>query len=448
MFKTGIVNVVLRGVIQGSKFLLLLYIASRLSPAYLGVYGLFAVTIGISLYLVGMDFYAFNTRELLARPETDRTPLIRNQAVFHLAAYVVVLPLLLIVFVCGLIPWKYAGWFYLLLIIEHVSQEFSRLLITLSRPTRATVVLFLRSGIWVYAVLATTYFGAAELSLRLVWSYWSAGGLLSIALAIFSLRNLNWKLTGEVGIDWAWLKSGAVGSLPFFGSTLALLGIQYADRYFLQFFYGEEQVGVYTFFANTANIVQVFVFTGVVMILYPKIVEAFQKRRFDRYSALMQKLSFGVIGGSVTLSVLAAVGIKVALRLVNRDVYAAHSDVFWIMLASVTVLTSSYIPHYALYVRRKDRMIIGSTSLALIVGLAANAFLVPAYGTQGAALSTLTAMVTLLIVKTACFLRVRKKEMAKNACDTETAGTTDSAASLVLMNLADEQRRQKEVLHG
>ena len=80
-------------------------------------------------------------------------------------AYAVVLPLLLTVFLCGLISWKYAGWFYVLLIIEHISQESGRLLITLSRPTRASIVLFLRSGIWVYAVLATTYFGPTDLSL-------------------------------------------------------------------------------------------------------------------------------------------------------------------------------------------------------------------------------------------------------------------------------------------
>lgn len=439
------INVGLRGLTQGSKFLLLLYIASRLSPAYLGIYGLVAVTIAISLYLVGMDFYAFNTREILARAAADRTPLIRNQAVFHLIAYAIVLPLLLTVFIGGLISWKYAGWFYLLLIIEHVSQESGRLLITLSRPTRASLVLFLRSGIWVYAVLATTYFGDSQLSLQLVWSYWSLGGLASIVLAMFSLRGLNWKMVGGVGIDWSWLRSGVAGSLPFFGSTVALLGIQYADRYFLQFFHGEELVGVYTFFANSANMIQLFVFTGIIMILYPRIVEAFQDRKFDRYSDLMKRLSIGVIGGSLVLCVAAGVGIHLALKMVNREVYAAHIDVFWIMLISITLLTTSYIPHYALYVRRKDKLIIMSTGSALGVGIAANAIFVPRFGIQGAAWSTLAAMVALIVLKTACLLRVRREELMK-------ASRSDNLAevvpSMVFVSLGEERTPQEEAVHG
>ena len=428
MLKTSVINVALRGVTQGSKFLLLLYIASRLSPAYLGVYGLVAVTIAISLYLVGMDFYVFNTREILARPEDDRTPLIRNQAVFHLMAYTVVLPLLLTVFLCGLISWKYAGWFYLLLILEHISQESGRLLITLSRPTRASIVLFLRSGIWVYAVLATTFFTKTELSLPLIWGFWSVGGFLSIALAVISLRGLNWKLASDMGIDWKWLKSGMVGSLPFFGSTLALLGIQYADRYFLQFFHGEEQVGIYIFFANIANMIQVFVFTGIIMILYPKIVEAYQNDRLGRYSSLMRKMSFGIVGGSVTLSVAAVLGIRLALKLVNKEIYAAHIDIFWIMLISVALLTASYIPHYALYVRRKDKMIIGATCTALGVGLAANALLVPGYGVQGAVWSTLTAMAALIVVKSVCLLRIKSQE--RQETDYSTQVETRSATNV------------------
>ncbi|MDH4158510.1 MAG: hypothetical protein OEW00_14670 [candidate division Zixibacteria bacterium] len=407
MLKTSAANLFLRSLTLVSKFVLLLFVAARMLPEDLGVFGLFSVTVVISLYLLGMDFYVFNTREILARDEAECLPLIRDQVVFHALTYVIILPLLSTVFLTGLISWKYLGWFYLILVLEHLSQEAGRLLITLSRPTMANAVLFVRSGIWVYVVLAMGYLWEGALSLTLIWSFWSLGALASLTLAARALRHLPWKSVLSISVDWGWLRLGLKGSLPFFGSTVALLGIQYADRYFLQNFHGEAMVGVYTFFANIANLIQVFIYTGVIMILYPRIVSAYQKQKMSDYRVLMRRMALGVTGGVVILSVLAALGIGPLLYLVDKEIYSNHMSIFWIMLGTVTLLTLSHIPHYALYVRRYDRAIIGSTVLSLVVAVTANALWVPGLGVRGAAWATFAAMVTLCLAKYACLWRVR-----------------------------------------
>lgn len=58
-------NIAIRGSTLASKFLLIFFLARFLEPSELGVYGLFAATIGYSLYLLGFDFYTYTTRELL-----------------------------------------------------------------------------------------------------------------------------------------------------------------------------------------------------------------------------------------------------------------------------------------------------------------------------------------------------------------------------------------------
>ena len=430
MLKTSVANLFLRGLTLVSKFVLLLFVAARMLPEDLGIFGLFSVTVVISLYLLGMDFYVFNTREILARDETECLPLIRDQVVFHALTYLIILPLLSVVFLAGLISWKYLGWFYLILVLEHLSQEAGRLLITLSRPTMANTVLFLRSGIWIYVVLAMGYLWEDALSLTLIWMFWGFGALSSLALAARALKHLPWKNVLSISVDWGWLRLGVKGSLPFFGSTVALLGIQYADRYFLQNFHGEAMVGVYTFFANIANLIQVFIYTGVIMILYPRIVSAYQRQKMTDYRALMRRMALSVVCGVVILSVLAALGIGPLLYLVDKEIYTNHLPIFWIMLGTVTLLTLSHIPHYALYVRRYDRAIVGSTVLALVVAVTGNALWVPGLGVRGAAWATFGAMVALCIMKYACLLRVRgrsrrgeSKEVQRDAVASGQAST-------------------------
>ena len=410
MIKTSLVNLILRGLTLASKFLLLLFIARFLSPEELGIYGLVNVTIGISLYLLGMDFYAFNTRELLARPEAERPRLIRDQIVFHGFAYLIILPLLLVVFAFDAIPFKNVGWFYGLLVVEHLSQELSRFLITLSRPTMASLVLLVRTGLWVYVAVATMYFWNDTRTLPVIWGFWVCGAALSIILAVWSLRHLDFRSTRNIPVDWGWLKQGLKVSLPFLGSTASLLCINYADRYFIQFFHGEAMVGVYTFYTGIANMVQVFVYTGIVMILYPRIVESYQQGMTEAYNKNMRLLTIGIIGGVVILSGVAAIGIRPALLLVDKELISQYRAIFWIMLGTVSALMLSYIPHYALYVRKCDRAIVVSTVIALGLALAANTVLVPDYGISGAAWATFSAMILLGFIKLGWLLAIRRRD--------------------------------------
>jgi len=395
VLKTGIINVVLRGLTLSSKLVLLLFIARYLSTEELGVFGLMSVTIAISLYFLGMDFYIYNTREILAHKEGECVPLIRDQLVFHGLTYIIVLPLLLVVFAGGLISWKYIGWFYLLLVLEHLSQEASRLLITLSRSSMANVVLFFRSGAWVYVAVAAGLFLDNARGLPIIWAGWVIGILASLGLTAYALRGMAWQKVKRISIDWGWIKNGTRISLPFFCATVAMMGIQYADRYFLQHYYGEAIVGIYTFFAQIANAVQIFVFTGIIMILYPKIVAASQQGKLSEYRDLMQKLSFGVTGAVVVLVCAVAAVIKPILALVGKPIYTEHLTIFWIMLGSAVLLTCSYIPHYALYAKHRDKEIITSTVVAFGVAIVANGLLVPRYGLPGAAFATLGALAVL-----------------------------------------------------
>ncbi len=395
MLKTGVINLVLRGLTVGSKFVLLMFLARYLAPEDLGVYGLILVTISISLYLLGVDFYTYNTREILAGEIADCPSKLRDQLVFHGLAYAVVLPALLVVFATGTIEWAWIGWFYLLLVMEHLSQEFYRVLVTLSRSTTANVVLFLRSGVWVYAVVVIGLVSPDVVSLQSVIGAWSIGVGLSLVIGLAATRHLDWSAIRSAPIDWPWIRNGARVAGRFFVATLALLGAQYADRYFLQYFYGESAVGVYTLFWQIANGIQVFVYTGIIMVQFPPVLEALQKGQPDLYRTRMRRMVGISTVSIVAVAVLLLVAIRPLLNFTGKATYADNIQVFWILLAASVLFASAYLPHYSLYAKRRDSAIVGTTITAVVFGLAANAILVPTYGLVGAATANCTAMLVL-----------------------------------------------------
>lgn len=377
----------------------MLFLARYITPEHLGIYGLMTATINLSLYLLGMDFYVYNTREILARKNGDFSKLIRDQFIFHGILYVFILPIFLLLFIVKLLSWDYVLWFYGLLVLEHLSQEVCRLFITLSRPVLANCISFLRSGVWVYAVIVAVMLNEQEFNLKLIWLCWSIAALLSLIISAYFLRDIITPKIWKQSIDWEWIRRGINISMPFFLSTVALKSMEFADRYFLKFYHGESEVGIYTFYFGITNVVQLFVFAGVTSILYPKIVVAYQENNVKEYKYAMGKMAYAITLSSLVLAFIAGIGMFPVLSLIGREIYVKYLPAYWILLFSTVINSLAQIPHYALYVRRMDKSIIFSTVIALGVVLIANSVLVPKYHMVGAAISTLLGMMIIGLLK-------------------------------------------------
>ena len=222
-------NVAMHGVTLASRFLLIFFLARFLEPAQLGLYGLLTATVGYSLYLLGFDFYTFTTREVLKRERHEWGGLLKDQGALSLVLYAVFMPLLSLIFIQGLLPWSLAGWFFALLILEHLNQEFGRLLVAISEQLLASVVLFIRQGTWAIGVTALMASEPATRSLDYVLGAWTVAGLLAVWVGAYRLSQLG--IAGwHKKIDWKWIATGLKVSIPFLVATLAIRGVFTLDR--------------------------------------------------------------------------------------------------------------------------------------------------------------------------------------------------------------------------
>lgn len=386
----------LRGLTLFSKLLLTIAIARLFSPAELGLYGIMAASLSFAVVVLGCEFYAFSMREFMVAPREQWPVMLRDQWALYVCGYVVLLPLLSLAFVFDLVPATLMGWFFALVVLEHVSQEATRVLIALSRPLAANLVLFVRSAAWAYPVLAIVLIAEDARDLNNIFLAWLIGVVTSIVLSAWILRRLPWRTAVEVGIDWNWLRGGLVVAKPFLVTAISAISLVVLDRFFIKSYHGMAAVGIYTFFAVITSGLHMLVNTGVSMIRLPRIVRAYKGGDTTAYRHEVLVLFKLTMLATLALGGSMAVAIFPVLYFVGQPVYWDSLPTFFILLVAAMVRCLADVPIYALYAKNCDmRLMIGNVT-AFAVFVLANALLVPPLGILGAALAAVAGAVWLL----------------------------------------------------
>ena len=362
------INIALRAATLASRFLLIFFLARFLEPAQLGLYGLLTATIGYSLYLLGFDFYTFTTREVLKRERQEWGGLLKDQGALSLVLYAIFIPLLSMIFVQGLLPWSLAGWFFALLVLEHLNQELSRLLIAISEQLLASVMLFLRQGTWAIGVTALMAVEPTTRSLDYILGAWTVAGLVAVLAGAYRLTQL--RIGGwNKKVDWRWIASGLKVSIPLLVATLALRGVFTLDRYWLQSLGGLEIVGAYVLFMGISGTLMTFLDAGVFAFSYPGLISAHHKQQPVLFRKNLRLLLTQTVILSVAFSIVSMLLLSFLLSWLNKPLYTAQEHLYPWVLITMVLNALGMVPHYALYAQGIDRPIIHSHIASLFVFL-------------------------------------------------------------------------------
>ncbi len=359
-------NIAIRGLTLVSKFLLIFFLARFLEPAELGVYGLLVATVGYSLYLLGFDFYTYSTRELLKRKRQEWGGLLKAQGALILILYAIFLPPLSLIFINDLLPMSVFGWFFVLLILEHINQELGRLLVAVSEQLCASLVLFLRSGLWAVLVAGLMFYRPDMRNLDVVFAAWTLGGLAALVLGVLRVRSMG--LSGwRQQIDWVWIIKGLKVALALLVATLAVRGVFTLDRYWFQELAGLEVLGAYVLFMGISMALMSFLDAGIFAFIYPGLISAYQQKNEVGFRRGMLKLMLQTVCLSGAFALIALLVIGPLLAWLDKPLYSEQQGLFiWILLATV-LYAIGMIPHYGLYAQGRDRPIIYSHVVSLIV---------------------------------------------------------------------------------
>lgn len=410
----AIFSSLLRLLSMASKFLLIMFIAKILTERDSGTLNLMTQTIGNGVMLAGLQFFLYANRELSGVDESERGNVIRNQLVFYSRLYIVVLPLFLIVFAIHTLDWHLAGWFYAILISDHASYELQRMLASTHRAVKSNVIHTIRTGLWVYPLIAIMIVSPSAQNLTTIWASWLGASVLSVILAAWWLRGIGIREAFQKSVNWEWIKSGFKTTLQYLPVTGYLVVSTLIDRFVLENFHGREIVGVYGIFVTVANIVVTFPEAGICTVMGPKIINAYAQEKFDEHRQLLRDFSRKLIAMVAVLSVVAIIALVLALKFyVKKALYIDNVWAFGPILGSCAFVAIGVWPHFALYSRKLDKEIVYITILCTIAYLISIFITVPIFGIMGAAWSTFGLQAGLFFAKLIVARRVEQREMAQ-----------------------------------
>ncbi|EKF59374.1 O antigen flippase [Agrobacterium albertimagni AOL15] len=397
---TRVLNVSLRGLTLAAKFGMLAFMAVSMSPADVGHYGLLTAAIGWTMYLVGWEFYTFSIREIIAQGPGHVRAIVRNQAALYAVTYLIISPIIVLVFFTDTLPARYGYWFAALLVLEHLGLEAGRVLVALSRPLLSSVVLFLRGGAWCLVAIAAMLALPQLRNLDFVLASWTAGSAVGLLLSLRTLLRLTGQ-TGANSINWRWIVKGLSVALPLMIASLSLRGVFTIDRVWIELIGGAEVLGAYVLFIGVATAILSFVDAGIVDFAYPRIVLAARSGKSEEFRTEMRRLAATVAGAVVFLSTVCWFGFVFFLEFLPNPVYQQNMGLLAPIVLAIALYGISSVPHLALYAHNYDGTIVASHLVAAAIFIAVIYTLNPVIGISSIPLALNVVFGVILVWKSA-----------------------------------------------
>lgn len=363
-------NVAIRMASTGSRFVLLLALAKMLPPADVGRYGLFLSSVVLGVALLGLEFYAYSTRELVREAPARWSFVIQHSAVAWLLAYATILPALWLTANWWSVPGIAIFWLPAVMLVEHLCQETNRLIVAMKRPLAASALTFIRMAAWVWVILPLFWLQPQHRSLELVFAAWFVGALTAFLASTLVIRAAvgEWR---RWPVSWAWLARGASVGLLYLGASVAFRGIFAADRYLVQYLLGPDDLGVYVFYIGMATAIITVIESAVLAFLQPRLVEAWHTGDRSSYETIYRELRWSILAISSSLVLLIGWAAPIVAQWIGRPVYAGNQTLLWLLLAMAWVYANGLALDCALYARGKDRTLtiaMVSTFVVFVIG--------------------------------------------------------------------------------
>jgi len=395
--KSRLYLIVLRGLSVLAKFLFTT-LFFKYSEAGFGTYSLLATSIFLLVFVMGIDFYSYANRSVL-EPESHPQKIIFNQFSLYGILYLLLLPLVYIIFKWEDFEWQLFWLFYLVLITEHLNFEFYRLLFVFKKPLAANINLFLRNALWVF-VASYYLFLHQNISMQLVLKLWLAGNIAALFFSLAVSFQKRHKISMQHFVwDKQWILKGLLVSTPYLLGTLAYKTIEFADRFLIDYFLDKKAVGVYAFFANMANVLNIVLFTLVISVLYPSLVESIMKKDRTSFQRIFQQFKKEIIWTSLGVGIILAIILPVLLSLIGKTNYLHQYYVFVLLLLANIALNLSFLFHFIMYAYKKDWKIFKATAWAALLNIVLNIVLIPPIGIGGAAIATFLSFLLVAVIK-------------------------------------------------
>jgi len=356
-YKRRLFNILIRVSTMLTRFVFLFILAKIVDIELVASYGLILASVSFFVMLIGADFYIYAQREMLQINKTEWYWVLMQQLYGQLGLYLIFLPFGLLLFFFGVLPWNLVILFFILLTVEHISQEINRILVGMDKQIVASIILFVRKALWMFPVLAFIYFDSSFANIDFIISAWILGCFVSILIGVKNIKS-NIIMGTFPSLDFLWIKKGLKSAGIFLVATLCLKALTTFDQYAIEMLGNKELLAVYIVYMTVVFGTFSFLEPAVYSFLYPTIVSSYHHNNQYEFNKAFKELIYSTIIIGFILAVFIFSFTPTLLQWINKEQYIEHLDILYILVVAGFVSNLEYIPHYYLYAAKADMWIV------------------------------------------------------------------------------------------
>jgi O-antigen/teichoic acid export membrane protein len=348
---------VLRVGALGSRFILTIYLARSLSIEDLGVFGLVMGLVGVIPPVTGWGVNYYLGREVVGRTLDQAALIVRDRLVITLASLLAIAPLVpLLYLIHPALPPGRLALVTAIVLAETLSADLQTPLISLGMSLFATVLLFVRSSVWVFVYVILSSIAPVYRTLDIALSLWLLFNLIQFALLhVVILRRINVSLLLGAPLRIRPLLASVRSGLPIYLNDVGNAGLVYLDRYFVAVVLGLHGLGIFTLYWSLASGVYALISSGIIQPATPLLVWAHATEGRQATEKLLGNVLITTVAAGVILGAGTAAAAWLALTYLQIGNFYDNYPLFLLLLVATTLRSLSDAISLALASRRMDR---------------------------------------------------------------------------------------------
>lgn len=381
-----------------SKFALTLFIARFMGFEELGLYGLIVSATFLVPSYTGLGIMHMKNRNAVTQKTFEIVETIYCYIKFVAVIYAVLILLsTLIGFYLGEL------WLALAIIVvvlfEHINNDFYSLLLNRSRPFAANILHFMRTSVWMWSFMISAYFFPSLREIEVLLADWIIGGILALLGFIVVTKEWPWVNKSKKPSLLPWFKEEFKSSKTIYLNNIVDCSGQYMNHFLVTIFLGLELTGVYVYFMQIVTAMSNLLRTGVIQTARPKLVAAHKNKSSD-FVSLHKKCVKQTFLFAVFMAVLAAPAMYlVTAYVVDKPLALEWFPILFINLALFCMLMVMEADQLVLYSHHRDDLILKLSILNITGLILLNIIAIPLFQLWGVAFTMLFMMMVIVIVQ-------------------------------------------------
>ena len=388
-------TLLLRGFSMLGKFLLIFVMAASMSTNSIAEYGSLTSFIVMATYVTGFDFYIGYSR-LGTSIEKNKFNLIRL-----LTNFIFSIPIFIfLIFFSELIGETQICIYIAIYFFAFIAQEFYRILIADGKFITSNVIFFLRSGLWCFisAIYINYTNHDSSYYLKFILLSWLISEALCCMVFVIYLYFINTEYLKVKSFNLYMYKDVIRNQSIIFSSSLCILMINSFDKFFLNAYTDNKDfVSAYYINSIVANSILTIIYTSLINPRFKNFTTSNYTNK--QKNEVLKKFSIQCLTVGFLFSTSFYFLFDQLANFLGRSYLEDNSFLKLPFTILIILNVINLIPHYYLFIYRKDRDIANISIFTAIFTLIMMFFLPSYLGSMGVLISLITGMIFMILYK-------------------------------------------------